>query len=157
VSRRPRSTSAALAVAATAAVLPFALLVGGCGGDDEGSGPAAKAVDGRKVGAVRSCLEEAGFTVEDRSDGDVRLVDGVSGTKPGADVDEVAYGGAGHARSARDVAAFTKATKQAKAQQTPADAKLLELDAGSEGRYVWAVGGVPGSKGLAAARACVEP
>jgi len=148
---RARTTLVRIAVATACALAATA-----CGGNEGGEGDAGK-VDGREVDAVRSCLEEAGFEVRGLDRGDLKLVDGVSGTKAGQDPDDVAYAGAGHAKRDRDVAAFERSTRKAKEQQSEADRERLTIDAGTTGRYVWAVGGVTDSAGLAAARKCVEP
>lgn len=145
-------SSARHGLACLAAAAALAAFAAGCGGAAHERG-----VDGREVGKVRRCLTQAGFEVRGLDRGDVKLVDGVSGTKAGEDPDDVAYAGAGHAKRAKDVAAFERATRKAKEQQSAADRERLTIDAGTEGRYVWAVGGITGSGGLAAARTCVEP
>jgi hypothetical protein len=120
-----------------------ALIAAGCGGSS------------MSISDVETCLKEAGLTVERAKDDDPSVIDGVTGIT-GIEEGKLTVALAAEAKSQEKVDDFKKDNK-AFTDKLKQDNKKFQVVSGSDGTFVWLVGGAKNDKTYEAARKCVEP
>lgn len=128
------------------ACLSAALVISGCAG----TGGAKEVPD------VEACLKKADFETERAGKDEKEVKDGVSGIS-GADKDEMTIAIAAIAKSEKDVEKFKKETKSFTEEMTAKDKEKIELESGTDDKYVWVIAGKKDSERYEKARDCVKP
>lgn len=135
-------------------VLLTAILLGsGC----DGGGAGAGATTEEDIAAVRSCLTEAKLKVEAFSEEDKKVTEGVFATTDlsKGDRKEFTFAIAALVESEKTVEEFERDTKEFSETLSMGEQKLV-VDSGTEGRYVWVVGGASKDATYEAAHDCVQ-
>lgn len=130
-----------------ALVAVAAALAAGC---DAGGPP--------EMSEVRSCLEAAKLKVESFSESDKKVSEGVFATTDlsTGERGRFTFAVAAIVKSEQTVDEFQRDTKRFSETLSVGEQKL-EIDSGTEDRYVWVVGGAKQDDSYDAARACVAP
>lgn len=131
-----------------AVLLTTALVATGCGG----SSP-------KTIADIEGCLKVAKLKTERAAKGDARVEEGVTGTADAEEQKDFVLAIAARTKTQKDLDEFEKQTKEFTKQVESSDASKgkLEIESGTEGKYVWVVAG--GEKGATydKAKACVQP
>lgn len=127
-------------------VAAFALLAGACGGGQ------------KEIADVRACLEDAKLKVDAFNESDKKVSEGLFATSDltKGEQDEFTFAVAAYVTSEDTVSQFRKDTEEFSKTLSVGEQKL-EIDSGTDDRYVWVVGGAKDAPAYDDARACVQP